>query len=300
MPDGQAEIARVTYRYLRWLMVLLPAVLLVVTVATAVPQHALEPSISAYYGGPVRDVFVGVMIATAACMIAYQGASLVEDYTLNGAGVYAIFVALVPTNLNETLNGLRANPAPDGITPADYVWFLRTALTTVLVLCGLLLWIELKNSKRLARLWTSGTWNMLFVIVTGLVLFGFLLLAMVQLWWPDADDVTLGGVAVGPVRLRIHDLAAVFLIAALAVAVWSHAWPKAAVGSRALPTDLEVAPRYRVIFGLMLLGPLAAAGIHAWAGDHTVIFLEWWEILVFCVFWILETLRVARLGEAGH
>src|SRR5450759_4501787 len=96
VPELQAEIARITYRYLRWLMVLLPAVLFVVTVAYAAIQQDLETSISAYYGTPVRDVFVGVMIATAVCMVAYQGSSLLEDYTLNGAGFYAVFVAFIP------------------------------------------------------------------------------------------------------------------------------------------------------------------------------------------------------------
>src|SRR4029450_8920401 len=75
-PEEQDEVPRVTYLYLRWLMVLLPAMLLVVTVFTAVQQQKLESSISAYYGGPVRDVFVGVMFGTAACMVAYRGYSL--------------------------------------------------------------------------------------------------------------------------------------------------------------------------------------------------------------------------------
>ncbi len=299
MPHEQADVARVTYRHLRWLMVLLPAVLFVVTVVTAIQQMELEPSISDYYGGPVRDVFVGVMIATAACMIAYQGASLLEDYTLNGAGFYAVFVALVPTNLNETLSALRANPTPDGVTPADYVWFLRTALTTVLVLCALLLWIELRRTEPLTRLWTTGTWNLLFVVVTSLVLLAFLVVAMAQLWVPDPDDVTMGGLALGPVRLRVHDLAAILLIAALAVAVWSHAWPTVVTGHEVHATDLEVAAGYKTIFGLMLVGPLVAVLVHAFvAPDHTVIFLEWWEIVLFCVFWILETRRVAKVRSA--
>jgi hypothetical protein len=57
--EEQTDVPRVTYLYLRWLMVLLPAMLLVVTVSTALLQGKLESSISAYYGGPVRDVFVG-------------------------------------------------------------------------------------------------------------------------------------------------------------------------------------------------------------------------------------------------
>jgi hypothetical protein len=299
VPEEQTEVARVTYLYLRWLMVLLPFLLLVVTLCTAVQQMELESSISAYYGGPVRDVFVGVMIGTAACMVAYRGASLLEDYTLNGAGLYAAFVAFVPSNLDEILSALRENSTPDGVTPADYVWFLRTALTAVLVLFVFLLWIELKKSKRMTRLWTSGRWNMFFVAVTTVLLFLFLLLAMVQLWWPDPDDVTLRGISVGSWTLSIHDLAAILLIAALAVAVWSHAWPvpvAKAEGGGIPPTVPRIQTAYKAIFFLMLAGPLVSLGFYLFVTrEHTVIFLEWWEIVLFCVFWALETQRVRKV-----
>ena len=51
------------------LLALLPGVLFIVTVGTAIAQGELEGSISAYYWGPVRDVFVGVMIAVAALLV---------------------------------------------------------------------------------------------------------------------------------------------------------------------------------------------------------------------------------------
>ena len=57
------------------------------TALTAWQQGELERSISAYYGGPVRDIFVGALFAIAACLVAYQGVGLLEDYALNGAGV---------------------------------------------------------------------------------------------------------------------------------------------------------------------------------------------------------------------
>lgn len=307
VPDEQAEVARITYRYLRWLMVLLPAVLLVVTGSTAWRQNELESSISAYYGGPVRDVFVGVMIGTAACMVAYQGVSLLEDYALNGAGFYAVFVALVPTNLDETLSALRANPTPDGVTPADYISFLRSALTTVLVLCAFLVGGELRKSKRVTKLWQSGTLNKVFVMGTGAVLLWFLARAMVQLWGPDPDDVTMDGITLGPFGfgpwpLRIHDLAAIFLIASLAVVVASHAWPKLAATQEGDQSengsDLEVSFLYVSIFVAMLvLGPVFAWVFNGVYPDHGIIFLEWWEIGLFSVFWFLETRRIGKMPK---
>jgi hypothetical protein len=302
--EEQTDVPRVTYLYLRWLMVLLPAMLLVVTVCTALLQGKLESSISAYYGGPVRDVFVGVMFGTAACMVAYRGYSLLEHYTLNGAGFYAVFVALVPFNLDKVLIALRENSTPDGVTPADYVWFLRTALTTVLVLFVSLVSIELKNSNRLRGLWRSGFWNRFFVAVTTVLLLSFLLLAMVQLWGPDPDDVTMHGISLGSWSVSIHLLAATLLIAALAVAVWCHAYPAlvaaAEGGGDIPPTVPNIQRSYKVIFLLMAAGPVVAALVRVVTREHTVIFLEWWEIVLFCVFWILETQRIRKVqSEAG-
>jgi hypothetical protein len=306
VPEDQTEVARVTYLYLRWLMVLLPAMLLVVTVFTALQQQKLESSISAYYGGPVRDVFVGVMFGTAACMVAYRGYSLLEDYTLNGAGFYAVFVALVPFNLDKVLTALRENSTPDGVTPADYVWFLRIALTTVLVLFVSMVVLELRNSDRLRGLLTIGGWNRAFVTVTTVLLLSFLVLAMAQLWGPAPDDVTLHGIKLGPFPLSIHHLAAILLMAGLAVAVWSHGWPgrvaKAEGAGKSL-TDPEIQTGqtgYKFIFGLMVLGPAVSGLFYGFVSrEHTVIFLEWWEIVLFCVFWTLETRRVRKVRSSS-
>jgi hypothetical protein len=162
-----------------------PALLFVVTTLTALQQGELERSISAYYGGPVRDIFVGVLA-------------------------------------------------------------------------------------------------------------GFLALAMWQLWSGPAAEVQMEGIALGPVQLSIHDLAAIFMIASLAVAVLTNTWPFYVF------RDLWPSGRffYGVIFLLMTIGiavPLLVA--RAFAPEHVVIFIEWWEIALFAVFWGLETRRVARLRD---
>jgi hypothetical protein len=291
VPDVRDEVTRITYRYLRWLMILLPGVLLVVTISTAIQQRELQPSISAYYGGPVRDVFVGVLIATAACMVAYQGSSLLEDYTLNGAGFYAVFVALVPSNLDETLRALRANQTTDGV--GDYIWFLRAALTTVLGLCLFLLVGGEANKKRLTELVQSGKWRRFFVKVTGAILLLFLLLAMWQLWIPDPKDVTMDGIPISSLRLRIHDLAAILLIAGLAVAVACHAWPRE-VAARESETDVRGRRTYKALFFAMLAGPVIALIVNAFFSGHVVIFLEWYEIALFGVFWHADTRHIGK------
>ncbi len=304
VPEMRAEIARITYRYLRWLLVLLPAVLFVVTVAYAAIRQDLETSISAYYGTPVRDVFVGVMIATAVCLVAYQGSTLLEDYTLNGAGFYAVFVALIPTNLDEVLTSLGENPPPSGATAGDYVTALRIAIAVVLMLCIGLVVIEFNESARLEELWHRGTQSRVFIVLTAGVLFVFLALAAWRLYVPAPDEVTMDGFTLGSVDVRVHDLAAILLIAALAVAVWSHAWPEVVAtqeGAGAIPkTDLAVSNRYRLIFGAMLAGPFLFALVYRrWDPDHWIILLEWWEIALFGCFWTLENIRTKALVEAA-
>jgi hypothetical protein len=225
--EPRAEVARITYAYVRWLLICLPTLLFVVTIVTASQQGELERSISAYYGGPVRDIFVGALFAIAACLVAYQGVGLLEDYALNGAGFYAVFVALVPTGFGDLMDELQRNPTPDGVTPADHVWFLRIALTSVLVLCLVLVVREVRTGK-LRQLFVDvgsllATWvNRSFLLLTALLLVGFLVLAMWQLWSGPAAEVRMEGIALGPVQLSIHDLAAIFMIASLAVAVLTN------------------------------------------------------------------------------
>jgi hypothetical protein len=139
--------------------------------------------------------------------------------------------------------------------------------------------------------------------VTTVLLLLFLGLAMAQLWGPPPDDVTLHGITLGPFPLSIHHLAAILLIAALAIAVWCHAWPgpvTSAEGGGTPQTGPKTKSAYRVIFILMLLGPIVSAGFY-WlvTREHTVIFLEWWEILLFCLFWILETQRIRKLPSGA-
>jgi hypothetical protein len=297
----RVEIARITYAYVRWLLICLPILLFVVTIVTALQQGELERSISAYYGGPVRDIFVGALFAIAACLVAYQGVGLLEDYALNGAGFYAVFVALVPTGFGELMDELQRNPTPDGLSPADHVWFLRIALTSVLVLCLVLVVREVRTGK-VGQLFVdvgstlANQVNRWFLLLTALLLVGFLVLAMWQLWSGPAAEVRMEGIALGPVQLSIHDLAAIFLIASLAVAVLTNTWPFYVLRLK----DLWRSGRffYGVIFLLMSFGiavPLLVARI--FAPDHKVIFIEWWEIALFAIFWGLETRRLARIRD---
>jgi hypothetical protein len=233
-------------------------------------------------------------------MVAYQGSSLMEDYTLNGAGFYAVFVAFIPTNLDEIMASLRDTPAPGGATVSDYITAMRIAVLVVVVLCIGLVVVEFKESARLAKLWSRGSQSKAFVVLTAVVLFLFIGLAAWRLYRPTAGEVTMDAFSLGPVDIRIHDLAAILLIAALAVAVWSHAWPEVVArleGSGPVaPTDLAASTHYRLIFGAMMLGPALFLVYRLWDPQHWIILLEWWEIALFGWFWVRENMRTRALA----
>jgi hypothetical protein len=134
--------------------------------------------------------------------------------------------------------------------------------------------------------------NRWFLLLTALLLAGFLALAMWQLWLRPAAEVRMEGIALGPVQLAIHDLAAILMIASLGVAVLTNTWPFYVF------RDLWPSGRffYGVIFLLMSFGILVPVLVaRRIAPEHMVIFIEWWEIALFAIFWGLETRRVARL-----
>ena len=279
------EDMRITYNLLRWMMIGLPALLFAVTFFHAVKTGSFEGSISAYYGGAVRDVFVGVIIATAACMVAYRGRFALEDFALNAAGFFAVFVALVPAGLDtimgdlrdreEALEALKTSSALTGELPAalenaqlaftaeEYGWSLRAALTAVALLCAWLVWNELQQSHRTRDLFEHGGWSQGTVICTAVVAFLFVGLTYGQLWFGPADQVSLPGITVGSLHLEVHAIAAILMIASLLVVVASHGWPQRAVETGPKPSsassDDDLRLTYKIIFGLMFLARPASS-----------------------------------------
>jgi len=87
---------------------------IVVLFAGGVLHHVwLEPSISQYYHTKgrlsyftTRDLFVGGLFAAGACLYLYKGFSTKENVALNLAGVFALFVALIPTAATSSDRGL--------------------------------------------------------------------------------------------------------------------------------------------------------------------------------------------------
>jgi len=110
--DELLRSIKATYRVLRlglgWTAIGLPLTLWLVGLARGV---ALRESMSAYYHTNMQDVFVGALFAAGAGLVLYQGFSRTENVMLNLAGLFAIGVALFPTEADAgrlTVHGVCA------------------------------------------------------------------------------------------------------------------------------------------------------------------------------------------------
>lgn len=262
-------------RHLRMMLVTMPVLLLGAIVALAY-TGTVQESISAYYGQPIRDVFVGAMVGTAACLIVYRGFRPLEDYAFNVAGFYAIFVAFVPHNFAENLATISEPGRGDALLG------LRVSLAAVVVVAAIFVLLEWRwgHWTHIPTLWGRRTTRYALILVNALGA-AFLLLAVAQ--GVFADDFW-----------GVHLSAAVLLFASLALAVATHGWP-------AQLSDVPDQPRYRWIFWLMVAGvPLALALEYIVKTKYTVLILEIWEIGFFAWFWILETKRTWSEDPVPH
>ena len=293
-PDLDPDLRPVeTYRYLR-LITPLPAIWLLLAIATvAVVRHQFLDSISDYYGGPLRDVFVGTLMASGVGMIAYKGRSKLEDYALNFAGVNAFFVALVSNSFQGLLDAARATEGArtavaDGAVVAsssELLQNLRICMATFLVLLAVFV-----IADSVLMHWTKFRWsqqtratNVLIVISW----FGELVLLVVVAFMLVGLE-TIGGRSIFSV---IHFAAASLLIVNLSFAAASHAFPAKLRRDRidAPAASLPVRRTFIAITAAMWLGlavgiPLVLAGM-----PYSVLVVEVWEILLFIAFWLVAT-----------
>ncbi len=107
-----------TYRYLRLAMLTLIAML-----AASIGiewwqagRDCFQHSISGYYYTPVQAIFVSTLVAIGVCMVALKGNTEWEDILLNGGGMLAPVVGLVPT---PGKGACRSVPVTLRDTPAD-------------------------------------------------------------------------------------------------------------------------------------------------------------------------------------
>ena len=269
LPPAERFQGRDTLRYVRLMLLVVPLLLVVAIVIYGIVNQRIEDSLSSYYLGPARDLFVAMLVTTGALLVVYSGEAL-EDYALNLAGFYAMFVALVPTRLGETLATLA--PAEQG----KLILSVRVAIIAVLIVSAAFAWLGIKTSSWPHQaLMHSTLTRALGWISTGL-LAAFILLLI----WRAFEGKTFAWV---------HASAAFLLIFSMGIAIASH------LGHAPMcheDTSGGSPNRYRVILGLMALGLIAWPILLVAGVDEALFIVEWFQIGLFAYFWYLESRRL--------
>ncbi|MEV7633306.1 hypothetical protein AB0N64_12965 [Microbacterium sp. NPDC089318] len=266
------------------LLIALPIFLLVTTVIGGWRLGDFADSISANYSTPLRDIFVGALVAIGACLIVYRGRP-VEDLALNVAGFYATFVAFVPYSLSGVLTGgteLEGQELKDAEAAADELAAaLPIILGALVVIAAVFLFVEWRRGlfSRHTGAGTTTAHRVMFFLTLVLGA-GFLVLLLVTV---------LNGTYAG-----VHMIAAILMIIGLATAIASHGWDPATKQSTP-----AIAHQYRVIVYLMGMVGLALFYELVWGlpFENAVAYIEWAAIILFTWYWVAETIRQERLIE---
>lgn len=288
-----------TYRAVR-LVTPLPALWLLLSVLVlALTRGEVLPSISEYYTGPLRDVLVGALTASALGLVVLEGESRLEDLSLDVAGFAAVLVALVPISFQDGLDTARAaeragTPLP--VTSADLVVNLRLAVATYLVVVALLvvgrrlllrpLGADREPMPALARFLTV-------VARVAALAVGVLLVALLL------GVQRLGGFSL---FTAIHVASAGVLIVALSFASASHALPERLRSASDAAPDGDGSRRvFTVVTALMWVGLLVGGALIVLRVPYAVIVTEIVEVVLFLVFWFTASREEWReLGRRGR
>jgi hypothetical protein len=281
-PERRTPVdATKTYRYLRIGMIGAVVLLAASIAIERAKVDCWQTSISAYYYTPVRAIFVGSMMAVGLSLIVYKARYMVEDVLLNLSGMLAPVVAVAPTMDVGRCWSVVPNPLPvaDGV-PAD--WVVRNVGNNVnaLLVAGVVgliagsviavvtTMLAHESISRSVEQVEAGTGYSLAAAAVALAI-GFVL---IRTW----DDFFT----------RAHGFAAVGMFAALIASI---------VVKMVRQRD-ELAPRralsgvYLCVVVLMITGGILIPLTRVF-GDHTVLWLEGWEISLFAVYWLTQTVQ---------
>jgi hypothetical protein len=190
---------------------------------------------------------------------------------LNLAGFYALFVALVPTQLDA-----EGGPLAKGAAGRDAVIDqLQIAIGSILVISVVMLVVQLTTRDWSLRALRDAVRRHglagLFMVVSLLALVVFMGNVIYRLFESDQFD-------------GIHLPAAILLVVSMSMVVASHGWPRAAGLERGGPEGF-----YQVLTGVMVLGVLVAAAMAIAGNRYWMIAVEWWEVAAFLAFWLVHT-----------
>ena len=276
----------ITYRYLRMSLVAVLVMLFAGVILQTIADHAWQPSISDYYWTPVRNVFVGALVALGTGMVVLKPDSELEDVALNIAGILAPVVAFVPTPEAGTCNALPGGgftpPTPETVAGiGNNIQALFIAGAAALLLLGLSRFVpekvvfpELTPGAKLGR-------RLGFVAIAAI--FGYAVI------WYLVDNEGF--------QCQAHLRAAFTLFGFIIVVVLVNAIGKTRNPGVRHPANLPAWLNiYTGIFVAMILGLLAAGILYLADWGYWVLFAEAVELGLFLFFWIVQTFELWNRG----
>jgi hypothetical protein len=285
---GDGVWAGKTYNFLRLGMLVAVAALAYSIIAEyrQPGAHCFLGSISGYYYTPVRPIFIGVMVSIGFALIVIKGRTPLEDAFLSLAGIMAPIVAFLPTS--DDLNGVcrdemlkigHYQAAPGGgsrFVDASINNNLHTFVFAGYIAIGLVFiayliqWLKSRNTdERSPSRWA---WISLTVGLA-LAITGSILLRWAYNW-----------------VLEGHARAALAMFVFLAAAALTNS----VLGFRRRGNKV-----YSSAYGTVGVLMLASGGLFVlvqwreWTslGGHLVLAIEAVEILLFVIFWAVQTVE---------
>jgi hypothetical protein len=282
---AHAEVEAIkTYRYVRLAMVAM-----VVGLGASVSREAggsgdeFLGSISAYYYTPARGIFVASLVAIGTCLVCVRGGSTLEDVLLNLAGLLAPVVAFVPTSPAKEVAAQFPTAVADreAAVANNFPALLVVASVGGIILLGLAV-------RGLLRSRAGAVTD----LPTCLDVIGFVVTAAVVIFawgWYETDEKAF--------LARAHYTAAIamfLLIAIVAVLDGRHAIAQQGKKTRGW---------FYVAIGFAML--LGGGGIlfYDWQvqpWDHAVLAAEALLIMLFGVFWAMQTVDLWHHSSRKH
>jgi hypothetical protein len=275
------EDARKTYRYLRIGMI---GAVVLLAVSIAIERSKVDcwqTSISAYYYTPVRAIFVGSMIAVGLSLIVYKGRGW-EDVWLNFAGMLAPVVAVAPTIDLGRCWSVVPNPPPrtaDGSLAEWVVTNIDNNIYALLIAGGIGLVVALltaifpkRTLQPLVDKRTRST-TLSLVATAGALLVVWLLIQN----WGDFDT-------------RAHGYAALLMFVFLILAIGANGIHHRRDWKNGNERKKKWFKTYTVVGVLMAVGGILIPTTRVF-GEHSTLWLEGYEIVLFAVYWIAQTVE---------
>ncbi len=267
-PLDPDDMFKHTYRFLRLSLAMMALAILVSMVIERMRAPGWEGAISAYYYTASRPIFTGALIAIGGFLIAIKGRTVIEDVSLNLAGMMALLVPLVPPHQASEVTGSVISHVGFQITEQQHHELLVNNMLTVLIVA-----------------------IVSFVILSAI---GHAQGDPVKLRHHDKVGLTIAAgvaaigvalyVTVDLVRDNAHMISAVLMFVFLWPAIVANAYNAPDTNYRAWYAAIAISmPASAIAVGI---ATLAAPG---WR--HNVLVLEILELAPFLVYWVVQTIE---------